>query len=189
MTLGLWLRTDTKPCQQTSAVPGIFSAATTSRATCWPWVGLRVVQLGGAKVGEQGLGPPGLSKDSLSCCVPGPSVPCGLCSRRSAPALVPESLLLCLSSDPLVSSVTHPICRYLSAFLESQVLMYPCLSKSAWICGIRLGAAGAPRGRAGPGTGNQANSSCSLRENSISPPELSPLGQWPVFGVQGDSCR
>lgn len=67
MTLGLWLRTDTKPCQQTSAVPGIFSAATTSRATCWPWVGLRVVQLGGAKVGEQGLGPPGLSEDSLSC--------------------------------------------------------------------------------------------------------------------------
>lgn len=33
------LAADPRPCQQTSAAPGTFSAVTTSRATCWPWVG------------------------------------------------------------------------------------------------------------------------------------------------------
>lgn len=37
-TFRLWLQTP-RPCQQTSAAPGTFSAVTTSRATCWPWVG------------------------------------------------------------------------------------------------------------------------------------------------------
>lgn len=98
--------------------------------------------LGGGKVGKQGLGPLGLSEDSLFCLFQVLLSSIGYVLGWSGPALVPESLLFFLLTPLSCLSVNHPTCpsvllcvpRISSAYVPLPIQFCVDMVGSRWGC-------------------------------------------------------